>query len=94
MATGRPPNPDRENQLKRNKFARQKAQAKYRGESWNIDWDQWWGLWEPYWDLRGRTITDYCMRQIDPNGGWDMPNVEMCDRLTFFKEQPKRNRPE
>ena len=88
---GRPANPDRDLQNKRNIFHRQKAQAKYRKEVWNIDYDQWWGLWEPYWDLRGRCPTDYCMRQLDPQLGWEMPNVEVCERLTFFKEQPKRN---
>ena len=92
MPSGRPPNPDRELQRKRNIFHRQRAQAKYRGEVWNIDFEQWWGLWEPYWDLRGRRPSDYCIRQLDNDFGWEMHNLEICERSTFFREQPKRNR--
>tara|TARA_R110000772_G_scaffold205144_4_gene315396 strand:+ start:4211 stop:4495 length:285 start_codon:yes stop_codon:yes gene_type:complete len=92
MPSGRPPNPDRLQQNKRNVFHRQKAQAKYRGETWNIDFEQWWGLWETYWDLRGRRPSDYCMRQLDTQLGWEMPNLEICERSVFFREQPKRNR--
>ena len=88
---GRPRNPDRVLQGRKNIYSRCKAQAVYRGEVWNIDYDQWWGLWEPYWDLRGRSPTDYCMRQLDKDFGWEMHNIEICERSTFFREQPKRN---
>ena len=89
---GRPRNPDRVLQGRKDIYNRCKAQAVYRGEVWNIDYDQWWGLWEPYWDLRGRKPTDYCMRQLDKDFGWEMHNIEICERSTFFKEQPKGRR--
>ena len=91
MPAGRKPNPDQVEQGRKNIYNRRKAQANYRGETWNIDFEQWWGIWRPYWDLRGRCPTDYCMRQLDPDLGWEMHNIEICDRLTFFKQQRKRN---
>ncbi len=87
---GRPENPDRDLQHKKNIFHRQRAQAKYRGETWNLDYDQWWGMWEPYWDLRGRKLSEYCMRQLDTQLGWEPNNLEVCERITFFKEQHTR----
>ena len=88
---GRPQHPDRVYAAQSISWARARSQAKYRQDEWSLTKEDWIAMWQLLWHQRGRKLTDYCMRQIDPKGGWHTHNVEMVTREIFFKEQPKRN---
>ena len=57
-----------------------RAQANYRGEIWDLSFDQWYDIWGDKWHNRGRASTDYCMVLIDPDHGWVVGNVEVITR--------------
>ncbi len=65
-------------------FNRQKAQAKFRGEGWEFDFDQWWRAWEPLWDRRGMRREDYCMIRPDPSQPWSEQNHLIVTREQYL----------
>jgi len=76
-------------------FLRQKAQAKFRNEPWDLTIEEYFKLWTPeLWVQRGRKATDLCMIRIDTNLAWRTDNVEIVERyyqLTVVQGKiPKR----
>jgi hypothetical protein len=62
-------------------FLRQKAQAKFRNEPWDLTIEEYFKLWTPeLWVQRGRKATDLCMIRIDTNLAWRTDNVEIVER--------------
>jgi len=62
-------------------WQRMRAQAHYRGEAWTLTFDEFQSIWTPYWHLRGRSNTSYCLTREDPNGAWDKTNTICIPRL-------------
>ena len=61
------------------------AQAKYRGESHSLTWEEWSQLWPTeQWLQRGKSKHNLCLMQIDREGGWHMHNVEVVERMTYL----------
>jgi hypothetical protein len=68
-------------QLRRN-FTRSRNQAKHRGQSWNIDFEDYAFLWmsnENYKRI-GRCKNDLHLARIDDCGDWHINNVQITTR--------------
>lgn len=65
-------------------FARQKAQAKYRGEGWQFDFDSWWQMWQPFWSQRGMRREDLCMIREDAQQPWRPDNCVIVTREEYL----------
>jgi hypothetical protein len=57
-----------------------KAQAKFRGEKYELTFDQFFELWDGKWEYRGRGIDDFCISRIDPSKAWKISNVHIITR--------------
>jgi hypothetical protein len=68
-------------------WQRAKAQAKYRGEVWLLDFDDYQRLWQGYWERRGRGSNDYVMMREDHQGAWVLGNVEVTRRYDYLRRQ-------
>lgn len=73
-------------------FFRAREQARWRGESWLLTWEEWWGLWEPNWRQRGRGRDDLCMMRLDPDEGWSLANVVIVTRITYLRRRNEYRR--
>jgi hypothetical protein len=69
-------------------YLRKKAQAKFRGEEWSLTIEQWFKLWDDsgLWHNRGRHPHASAVFLQDPEGGWHIHNVEICDRTVKLRE--------
>ncbi len=91
---GSPPGP-RPNMVKypgiqavyRLQWSRMKAQANYRGEVWDITWEEYQNLWEGRWHLRGVHKGSLGMSRRDWQGPWTLDNVEICLREQHWHRQ-------
>jgi hypothetical protein len=52
-----------------------KAQAKYRHEEWDLDFEDYYLLWRDHWDNRGRLAENMCMTRRDPEIAWCRDNI-------------------
>lgn len=68
-------------------FLRSKAQANYRGEPWELSFDQFYELWKDEWPNRGRKPDDICMTRNDPDSAWDTSNTILITRSEHLKRQ-------
>lgn len=65
-------------------FARQKAQAKFRGESWQFEFEDWWRAWQPLWSRRGMAREDLCMIRPDVHEPWSKNNYLIVTREQYL----------
>lgn len=56
-------------------YSVQKGQAKARGIRFELTFDEWWTLWEPYWDKRGKGQDQYMMGRKGDKGPYKVDNV-------------------
>ena len=68
-------------------WQRAKAQAKYRGEVWLLDFEDYQRLWLGYWERRGRGSNDFVMMREDHEGAWALGNVEVTRRYDYLRRQ-------
>lgn len=68
-------------------WQRAKAQANFRGEVWLLTFEEFQRLWAPYWSQRGRGARDYVMSREDPDGAWDLGNVQIIQRIDYLRRQ-------
>ena len=66
-------------------YRQQKNQAQWRGEVWELDFDNWIALWDDKWSLRGRKPEQYCMTRSDNTQPWNITNTIVLQRLDFLK---------
>ena len=64
-----------------------KAQAVFRGEVWNLEFEDYFDMWKDLWEHRGRGSDDYCQSRIDPNGPWDKKNTVIITRKQHLQNQ-------
>jgi hypothetical protein len=88
---GRLQDPDRQKIAMNKAYSVSVCQARFRGESWNLDRESWGKLWDGYWHLRGRSGENYCMIMRDPAQGWCDHNVMIVKRKDFIKDIQKAN---
>jgi hypothetical protein len=61
-------------------WARARAQAHFRNETWELTYEQYLHIWRPNWHLRGRAVDQLCMTRTDWTGAWCVQNVELVTR--------------
>lgn len=99
IGRGRYQNPDAwvtgPDPIRRDKYyawMKHKAQANFRGEKYELEWEDFEALWfdDDKWFKRGRTNESLCMSLIDYKLGWIKGNVEVITRLEQLRK-PKHN---
>jgi hypothetical protein len=61
-----------------------RAQANYRGEDWDLSFEEYYELWKDEWPNRGRRPQDMCMTRQDAEGAWDSTNAYIITREEHF----------
>jgi hypothetical protein len=90
---GRPVNPDKwitgPCELTHDKYyawLKHKAQAKFRGEDYQLSWDDWQSIWsDDDFLLRGRSKESLCLQKIDLEDTWNKNNVIVAPRYEYLK---------
>lgn len=59
------------------RYTRHRAHAKARGIEFSISFEEWWGIWETYWDQRGKGAGKMCMARLGDTGPYALGNVEI-----------------
>jgi len=72
-------------------WARARAQADFRGEVWDISFEEFCGLFdEETFSRRGRDVDSLCLCQYDPEKGWRKGNVALLTRGMMLTQKIKR----
>jgi hypothetical protein len=61
----------------RGRYTMQKLQAAHRGIPFLFTFDDWWALWQPYWEQRGRRADQLCMARHGDTGPYALGNVSI-----------------
>ena len=73
-------------------WLKSRAQAAYRGESWDLPFEVWEQIWGTNWHRRGRGLDDLQMMRDDWDLPWHESNVILVDRREFYRRQGIRKR--
>lgn len=75
------------------KWHQQRNQAKWRGETWAIDFEEFCELWAEHdWDRRGRRPSDLCMVRKSYELDWTLDNVHIVTRDEHWQLQHHHRR--
>jgi hypothetical protein len=74
-------------------WMRMKAQADFRGEPWDLSFDEFISFWQTYWPQRGKASDQYCMTRCDPDGAWSPDNVEVVTRIEQLRRAQQQKSP-
>ena len=72
--------PDPVTHRKYRAFIQQRNQANYRGEPWDLTFEEWCGVWGERFDQRGRRKGQLCLTRTDYTQPWTLSNVELLER--------------
>ena len=73
-------------------WLRARSQARYRGEAWNMEFDDWVVVWGDQWHRRGRSRGQLQLVRVDWELPWHPDNVVLMDREEFHRMQGARRR--
>lgn len=59
----------------RGRYHAHRRHSKSRGIPFELTFEEWWELWEPYWDLRGKSNSSYVMCRVGDSGPYSKENV-------------------
>jgi hypothetical protein len=79
--------PDPELHNKFRVFGQCRNQAQFRGEDWQLTFEQFVQLWSNYWQQRGRTVNSLCMTRRDWTRPWTMSNTQIITRQAHAQAQ-------
>jgi hypothetical protein len=73
-------------------WVRSKAQAEFRGELWNLSWEEFCHFWsnEELWKRRGRHNEDLVLTRYDIDGVWDRTNCCIITRYDHLRSKIDR----
>ena len=74
------------------KWHQQRNQAKWRGEKWHIDFEEFCELWADQWSRRGRRPEDLCMVRKSYDEDWTLDNVHIISREDHWQHQHHQRR--
>lgn len=63
------------------------AQARFRGEEFNLLFEDYYQAWLGLWDQKGRSSENLCMTRIDYNDAWSKDNIEIITRKQHCSKQ-------
>lgn len=64
-----------------------RAQAQFRGEAWDLTFEQYQELWGDLWEERGRTRDSLCLSRADYEKGWSLANCQVVTRREHAARQ-------
>jgi len=70
-----------------NPFLKVRAQARYRGEEFELEFEDFFTLWDGYWDQRGRSGDNLVMTRIDWEKAWTKKNITLITRTEQCQKQ-------
>ena len=82
--------PDVVEHAKYKTWSQMRNQAQWRGEPWNLTFEQYKRLWQEHWDRRGRERGCYCMTRQDVDLPWDATNTIVITREEHARLQSGR----
>ena len=81
---------------KRIVYLRMRAQARYRMETWDLEWEDFLEVWpDDIWDRRGRTSDCLVLTRRDLKGPWHLDNIHIVTRaeqLSTMSSRPRKSR--
>jgi hypothetical protein len=78
----RPTYPTPIQQAKHLNYLKTRAQAKLRGEAFDLTIEEYMTLWrDDLWVQRGRKSHSLSMTRLDPNGAWTRNNIVIINRV-------------
>ena len=66
-------------------YLRSKAQARFRGEAWELTFDDYYELWRDHWEFRGRGLDDLIMSRQHENLAWSRDNCHIVTRRDHLR---------
>lgn len=69
---------------------RMRAQAIYRGEAWDLPFEDFQTLWRDHWHERGRDVSNYCLTRIDDQQAWSLNNCQCVLRIDHLRRHRQR----
>jgi len=79
--------PVRHNQY--NAWHKSRAQARFRGEDWQLEFEEWVEIWGTNWSRRGRGPDSLVMMRRRWQEPWTKRNAQLVDRPTFHQRQSR-----
>jgi len=73
-------------------FLKAKAQAKFREEPWELEFEDYFTIWNGYWADRGRDRDSLCMTRKDWSDSWSKDNIILVTRLEHCQRQAANSR--
>jgi hypothetical protein len=73
-------------------FSAHKRQAAKREIEFLLTFEQWWELWEPFWDRRGLKSLDMCMCRKYDEGPYAVGNVRIATNKENHHERAMMGR--
>ena len=70
-----------------NAWHKARAQAHYRGEQYDISFEDWVYIWGTNWSRRGRTPDSLVLMRRRWQEPWSRRNAQLVDRPTFHARQ-------
>lgn len=77
--------PDPERRAKYLQWLQQRNQAQWRGEHWELEFDDWLAAWGDLYEKRGRAADQYCMTREDADLDWTLDNVIVLTRREHYQ---------
>ena len=68
-------------------WSRARCQALWRGEGWELSFDQYRELWGDQWSRRGRTRDTLCLSRQDYDQPWRVDNCRLLTRREHNQHQ-------
>lgn len=66
-------------------WAKSRAQAHFRCEGWELTFDEYYAMWDPHWENRGRKPESMCMTRYDSSQPWNTKNARIVTRLEHLQ---------
>ena len=67
------------------------AQARFRGEPWDLSFEDFYDIWQGHWDDRGRSSDDLCMTRADYELAWSKDNIILITRAEHCRHAAQEN---
>jgi hypothetical protein len=74
-------------------FIQARNQARWRGETWNLSFEQYEHLWAGQWHLRSRDSDGLSMSRTDRSQPWQVDNCFIATRTELNRRQVQYRRP-
>ena len=84
--------PDQFRHIKFIAWGRHKSQAQYRGEDYQMSFEDFETAWADQFDRRGRSADSLIMVRVDDERAWHLDNVELIDRREHLRREGKKRR--